>query len=123
MKILITGSRDHNDLRLIEKEILNEIGNYQDEVFIIHGAAKGADTIADTLAKAYGWTLMIFPANWKRFGAAAGPRRNELMLDTAKPDVVLAFPLSNSKGTHHCVNAALKRNIRVKVIISPQMDG
>jgi hypothetical protein len=31
-------------------------------------------------------------ADWKRFGRAAGPMRNERMLKEGRPDLVIAFP-------------------------------
>lgn len=46
---------------------------------------------------------------------AAGNRRNVRMLDAEKPDLVLAYPDPESRGTWHCVKAALARNIPVAI--------
>lgn len=57
---------------------------------IIHGAAKGADHIADICA--FGkWLSTPYPADWNRDGKAAGPIRNARMLKDGKPDRGLAF--------------------------------
>jgi hypothetical protein len=44
---------------------------------------------------------LSYPARWKVFGKSAGPRRNELMVKDAKPDIALAFAGNN--GTYDCV--------------------
>jgi hypothetical protein len=49
---------------------------------------------------------------------AAGPRRNQRMLDTFQPDLVAAFPGGN--GTKSCVDAASLRGIPVIKIPKPK---
>lgn len=58
-----------------------------------------------------------FPADWKRYGKAAGPIRNQQMIDEGKPDLVLAFHenINESRGTKDMVARA--RGIGIKVII------
>jgi hypothetical protein len=34
----------------------------------------------------------VYVAQWKKHGRAAGPIRNQRMLDKGKPDLVVAFP-------------------------------
>lgn len=82
----------------------------------MHGGAKGADSLAGLVARQLGFKVEVYPANWKKYGRAAGPVRNNQMLDT-DPDVVLAFHpnLKESKGTAHCVREARKRSIEVKL--------
>lgn len=65
---------------------------------VIHGDCK---TGADRLAGLWARHMMIeerpFPADWKTHRNAAGPIRNQKMLDEGKPDLVVAFP--GGKGT------------------------
>ena len=106
--VLVTGSRDHTDARLI--------GNYlaiEDPDVVIHGAARGADTLAEDWARSHEVPYYGYPAKWKSHGKKAGPIRNQQMLGVIEGlrasghDVtVLAFPLPNSKGTHHMVAIA-----------------
>lgn len=36
--------------------------------------------------------IQAFPAHWDKYGKAAGPLRNQQMLDEGTPDLILAFP-------------------------------
>lgn len=57
---------------------------------------------------------MTFPANWDRFGKAAGPIRNKWMLEYGQPDLVVAFP--GGKGTAHMVKIATEAGVAVRII-------
>lgn len=94
MKVLVTGSRDWNDREAITRGI-----RLMQPTLVIHGDAQGADWIADAVAASDGIARAKFPANWNGEGKAAGPKRNRMMFDITKPDVVLAFPLPQSVGT------------------------
>lgn len=112
--ILITGDRDWNNYWVIY-DVLFKLDR---DSIIIHGAAKGADTMAGIIAKNLGFKDVIpVPAEWEKYGKAAGPIRNKKMLDM-EPELVIAFhnDLENSKGTKNCVEEAEKRGIEVKVI-------
>ena len=113
MKVLICGDRHWGNVAVIRRELKK----LPCDTVIIHGAAPGADTIGANIAYELGMRTVAFPADWKRYGKAAGPLRNIEMLNE-KPDLVLAFhhDLSKSKGTAHTVRHAQTRNIKVKVI-------
>lgn len=53
----------------------------------------------------HGFSVIGFPADWSRFGPAAGPRRNTHMLMVGKPDVVIAFP--GGPGTANMIQQAM----------------
>lgn len=59
---------------------------------IVHGDAKGADSLAGKWAALWQIPVERYPANWTLHGRAAGPIRNQQMLVEAKPDIVVAFP-------------------------------
>ena len=84
---------------------------------IIHGGARGADSIAGEEAKKLGLAVEIFPAEWDKYGTAAGPIRNIKMLDR-NPHLVIAFhpDLAKSRGTAHTVREARKRQIKVHLV-------
>lgn len=98
-------------------EVLNE--SY-DPVTIIHGAARGADTIADICAQLLGYEIERYPANWDEHGRAAGPIRNQEMLDTGI-DLCIAFhyDLSNSKGTANMIRRCERAGIPVYKVEEP----
>lgn len=59
-------------------------------VVFIHGDARGADKIADAVARRLGFDVEAYPADWRGNGKGAGPIRNRQMLDTGAT-LVVAF--------------------------------
>jgi len=108
---VITGSRKWTDREAIRKELAFRCKKGDR---IIHGAAEGADAIANQVGEDLELTVIAVPAQWDKYGPSAGPRRNRVMLDM-KPDVVIAFPLPGSIGTWDCVNEAMRRGITVVI--------
>lgn len=78
---------------------------------IAEGGASGVDRVARQWARAVGIPVTTFPAEWSRDGKAAGPIRNQRMLDEFKPDAVVAFP--GGRGTADMVRRARRRNIPI----------
>ena len=62
-----------------------------------------------------GFRVESFPAKWDLYGRAAGPIRNQEMLDVGKPSLVVYFhsDLKDSKGTKDMVERATKSGIEV----------
>lgn len=129
--ILVTGSR-HAEYRewadIVRDAILEHAKG--EPYWLIHGDAKGIDRIAGVVgmatspidSKAY--QITSFTADWHSFGKAAGPRRNQQMLDfvlarmaEGHAAVCLAFhnDLDNSKGTNDMVRRAKQAGIPVAV--------
>ena len=121
MRALICGSRDWTYEGPIKRVLLQLKG--AGFTTIIHGDARGADRTAGKWADFFGLEVIKFPANWKRDGIGAGPKRNQQMLDEGKPDRVVAFPLPQSKGTWDMVRRARKAGIPVTVVDDPWMGG
>lgn len=115
MRVLVTGSRDWTDREAIRKALW-WLRKHHDEVVVVHGGADGADSIADDLAEEFGFLPVEYAADWHQYKLAAGPIRNQAMVDSG-PDVVLAFheDLAKSKGTKDCVKKARSANIPVFV--------
>jgi hypothetical protein len=125
MKILITGSRTWTD----ELIIIRELSKFPSGTIIIHGAARGADSLADRIAKSFGFVTRPYPVtpeDWEKIGPRAGILRNSSMLSHEHPDsdgiqidLCLAFTddyLKNSRGTHNMVQQATRAGIKVKVV-------
>ncbi|KKL09598.1 hypothetical protein LCGC14_2564270, partial [marine sediment metagenome] len=83
---------------------------------IIEGGARGADKIAREIAIELEIDVMEYPAEWDKYGEGAGPIRNQQMLDEAYPNLVLAFPLPDSRGTWDMIRRARAAGIEVKII-------
>ena len=79
---------------------------------LLHGGARGADRLIEQAARSLDWPVEVMPAEWGRYGRAAGPLRNGLMLrralEVAAPAqasvLVVAFP--GASGTASLVRQA-----------------
>lgn len=103
MKVLVCGGRDFDD----ENAVINYLFRLDDErpiTAIIHGGATGADTLGGQAAQLLQVPCTVYRANWKKDGRAAGPLRNQRMLDEGKPDLVVAF--AGGRGTADMVRRA-----------------
>ena len=115
-RLLVCGSRYYTNRKKIYKVLdfmLKQIG---DELMIISGGARGADTIAREWAVDRQVDHVVMYAKWKRQKRSAGPIRNRRMAKL-KPHLVFAFHpnLDESKGTRDMINIARSRNIHRKV--------
>ena len=111
MKILVCGGRD-----FIAKERLFsvldgiDIGGRIDSV--VHGASRGADTLAGEWARSRGRIEIPVPADWDKWGRSAGPRRNEQML-AENPDISLVVAFLGGRGTADMVFKASEAGLSV----------
>jgi hypothetical protein len=83
-------------------------------LIIIHGAARGADALADETSSFFGIKAIPFPADWVTYPKSAGPIRNRQMLKEGKPHLVVAFP--GGKGTADMCDIAAKAGVPVRRI-------
>ena len=126
-RILVTGSRDWADENLIAGALLHEVSRRpaSDTIVIVHGAARGADVMANRVALHYEWQIERHPADWERFGRQADVIRNAEMVK-AGADVCLAWIIPcarpgcgggvphGSHGATHCADLAAKAGIHVR---------
>lgn len=115
MRVLVCGSRYFNDINLMSSK-LTEIQEETNFDTIIHGAARGADTLAEAWAFRHGFTTIAFPADWNKYGKGAGSIRNKQMLDEGKPDLVVAFRGPNSRGTQNMIDQAEKAGVKTIIV-------
>ena len=78
---------------------------------IISGMADGADTLGIKYAKEHKLTMVLYPANWKKYPRMAGILRNMNMLVTATH--LVAFWDGKSHGTKHMIEIAKEKGIPV----------
>lgn len=114
-RVCVTGGRDFLDknhvfeaLDLFFQLVAFEVSIL--DIRIISGGATGADTLAIEWAKFNEVNYEVYPAKWKIFGKAAGPKRNREMAETAI-DYLIAFPGNN--GTRDMVSVCNKLKIPV----------
>lgn len=114
MVVLVCGGRSYSDgARLFEE--LEKIHTATPITLLVEGQARGADALANCWAKLAGIPTKRYPADWGRYGKAAGFIRNATMLADAKPELVVAFP--GGRGTADMVRRARQANVMVREVV------
>ena len=114
MKWIIAGSRTFNDKEFIKQFFAECINKYGEPDEVISGGAKGVDAFAKSWARYNKYFFMEFPANWDKYGPAAGPIRNKEMASYAGKDAILVLVWDGkSKGSLSMKNEAIKAGIQV----------
>lgn len=109
MRVLVCGGRDFRDRDAVFRA-LDEIHARTPIDTIIHGGASGADSLAAEWAHSRNVSREAYVPNWELHGKAAGPIRNQQMIDEGKPDMLVSF--TGGKGTLDMVGRAKKAGIR-----------
>lgn len=116
-RIIICGGLSFHDNDLL--------GTYVDDIIqqfpnceIISGHARGADTLGEEYAKQHNIPLKVFPAEWNKYGKAAGPIRNGQMLKYAitADAMVIAFWDGHSRGTKNMLEQARRAGVECKIV-------
>lgn len=105
-RLLVTGSRDWTDSHPVSL-LLSRL---PDDAVLVHGAARGLDSIAAEAAERLGLQVESHPADWERRGRGAGFQRNQEMVNLGA-EMCLAFPVPGSRGTVHCSTRAERDGI------------
>lgn len=119
MRLLVCGGRDFHFGKLSAERFLGFCARYG-VTLVIHGDYRGADREAGALAKSVGLGDDPFPAEWTKFGPAAGPIRNQRMLDEGKPDLVLACP--GGDGTADMISRATAAGVPVHYLADQPLN-
>lgn len=123
MRILVCGGRDFKDHSLVCRTLSGLFPPPTEDMdtwlpppdtVIIHGDAPGADRLADGWAIVNWVAIERYPADWKKYGRAAGPIRNQQMIDEGKPDLVIAFP--GGRGTADMTRRAKDAGIKILIV-------
>lgn len=108
MRTIVCGGRDFDNwmwlfhvLDVIEPPI----------TVLIHGAARGADSLAQAWARDRGIQEIPFYPEWDLYGKSAGVRRNTEMLLIGRATRVVAFP--GGRGTENMVTQAMTNCVPV----------
>lgn len=91
--IIVCGGRDYADAGAVDRYLSRLNRPFR----IVTGGAPGADTLAEQWAKSNGVECIVVKADWVKHGKAAGPKRNQQMLDEHDVCGVVAFP--GGRGT------------------------
>lgn len=113
MKVIIAGSRTIRSYTFICAH-LDKI-NWGFTEIVSGREPKGVDSLGEEYARCHGIKIKKFPADWARYGRAAGPIRNYQMAKYA--DALIAFWDGKSPGTQDMINVAKHRKLKIKIII------
>lgn len=112
-RVIIAGSRQFNNYSHLKNAMDYLLSNISDDITIVCGMARGADMLGERYAKEMGYGIDYFPADWDKFGKAAGYLRNEEMADNA--DALVAFWDGKSRGTKNMIDIARRHNLKVRI--------
>lgn len=129
MKVIVAGSRDvllyYEDgevYRLITQGMTKlGICDFGEISCILSGACRGVDRLGERWARYKDIHIERYPADWDKYGKAAGPIRNQQMVDLADALIVIRFP--ESRGSKDILNRAKKKGIPVVDIILEHSDS
>ena len=100
---LVCGGREFTDRSMLNRTLADLIASRGRPAKLVHGGARGADTMAGEFGERAGLPTVAVMADWA-LGRKAGPIRNQRMLDEHKPSLVIAFP--GGRGTADMVRRA-----------------
>ena len=113
MKLVVAGSRDFNDKKLLFEKI-DLLRERFDITEIISGTAKGADSLGAEYGSENEIPVIEFPANWNKYGKGAGHIRNKQMADYC--DLGIIFWDGASLGTKNMIITMKNLNKKCYII-------
>lgn len=117
-KVIVCGSRNFTNYKYLERMLDKYALDLKPQpLIIVHGAARGADQLADDWCfarKRHRVVIIRYHADWKKHGKAAGHIRNVEMSHCGAKRLI-AFWDGKSKGTEDMIKIAKRRGIKVKI--------
>lgn len=80
---------------------------------LVSGGCRGADALGERYAAENGLKTEKYPADWEKYGRAAGPMRNKKIAEIS--DYIICFWDGQSKGTKSLLRFAEKAGKPVKI--------
>lgn len=109
-RILICGPRTFDRPLFVFLLVAGLKRRYGPEIVIIHGCARGVDSMADEAAEYLGLEVDPYPVDWSRGSFAANVRNREMYRD-GKPDLCVA--MGYGSGTADMVSVCRAGGTRV----------
>ena len=103
--VVVAGTRSFENWEEFKTEMNNQLKDMEN-IGIISGGAQGTDNMAKRYAEMRKLPFIEMPANWEKYGRAAGPIRNEAMARMAT--ALIVFWDGESRGTLDMLTKARK---------------
>lgn len=115
-RVIIAGGRNFKDKALLYTKCEQALRGRTVE-YVLCGMAPGADKLGHNFAIDHGYKVKEMPADWNRYGKAAGPIRNgEMARDAGSTGILIAFWDGKSRGTRDMIFQALDAGLEVFII-------
>lgn len=112
MRVLVCGGRHHvHDEEFIDQTLDRVLAQHGPFDRVMHGGARGVDQMAGTWARKHGILEWDFLPEWHHMAEEEGEKRNQYMIATGAPDLVIAF--SGGRGTADMIKRAKEAGITV----------
>lgn len=111
MKTIIAGSRNIKTAVAHVNDAVALSGFQITE--IVSGTARGIDNAGEIYGNWFNIPVVMFPANWDKYGNGAGYIRNNQMALYA--DALVAVWDGKSRGTKHMIEVAKEKGLKVFV--------
>ena len=117
IKVVVFGSRGFSDYHTLETKLDQYLSRVSmlDDITIISGTARGADSLGELYAKNKGYAVEQYPADWKQYGKKAGMIRNREMASVA--NYAVGFWNGVSMGTKGMIAILESMNVPTRVVI------
>lgn len=113
--VIVAGGRDFSNYELMKGKLDSLLRSKNPEdVVIVSGGARGADSLGERYARERGYKVWQFKPDWNRLGKRAGFVRNTEMADHS--DALVAFHDGFSRGTMQMIETAKERGLAVRVV-------
>lgn len=109
--ILVCGSHTSVDAPYVYA-VMDMYLFWYGSLMVVTGSAPCTDTAAEDWARSRQQVYVGFPAEWTKYGRAAGVKRNREMASLAQPNLVAAF--YGQRGTLGMISHADKVGIPVQ---------
>lgn len=130
MRLIIAGSRSITDYRLVARAVDQFLTEHRLTPSHIEAVAsgkepRGVDALGERWAANHCIPVLGFEANWDRHGKAAGPIRNQAMIDWAQLEdwhgdrgtgALVAVWNGQSPGTANVIALAASQGLRLGVL-------
>ena len=112
-RIILSGDVSFRDYAQFERTVDCILQNIKDDILVLCGMSRGAETLAELYAMNKEYGLIYYPDDWDLFGDNAKVIRDKEMVHAA--DAIILFWDGMDRDTMRMINLALENGLRGRV--------